>query len=177
MRRRGLVSATPRSSNSPAAWRAARGRPASWSRRRRDGGGSCRSRVQGASISTASNGGASKVERVGDDELGFELQPREIGGEALQPLGGAVDRRDTARRRARAARSCRRARRKDRRPASPGATAEEPRRQRGGGVLHPPFALGVALELGDRRMRVEAHRAGRQHDAAEPLRPAGRDRS
>ena len=54
----------------------------------------------------------------------------------------------------------------------PGSRAEKPRRKRCGGVLHPPFALRIAFELGDREMRIEAHRACRENDAAEPLRPA-----
>ena len=110
-------------------------------------------------------------ERVGDDDLGMKPQPLEIGGEHFQPLGRAVDRRDAAPAAASSAllppgaaqRSTTR---------MPGARVEQPRRQRGGGVLHPPFALRVAFELGDGRMGVEPHRAGRQHDPAEPLRPA-----
>ena len=55
----------------------------------------------------------------------------------------------------------------------PGRTLSKPSRQRGRGVLHPPFALGVAFEFGDGFMGVEANRAGRQDDPAEPFSPAG----
>ena len=49
----------------------------------------------------------------------------------------------------------------------------KPGRQRRGGVLHPPFAVGITFKSGDRRMRVEAHRAGWQDHSAKPLGPAG----
>ena len=49
--------------------------------------------------------------------------------------------------------------------------AEQPRRQRRRGVLHPPCAFGKTGQRGDRAMRDRAHRAGRQHAAAELCRP------
>ena len=51
--------------------------------------------------------------------------------------------------------------------------AEQARRQRGGGVLHPPGAFGKAGQQRDRAMRQRAHRAGRQHAAVHVLGPAG----
>src|SRR5262249_59153760 len=53
------------------------------------------------------------------------------------------------------------------RDAAPAHVAEELRRQRRGGVLHPPGALGIARELRYRSVRDRAHRAGRQHASAE----------
>ena len=55
---------------------------------------------------------------------------------------------------------------------SSGPRREQARRQSGGGVLHPPFAVRIAGKLADRRVGAQPHRACRQHDAVEPLRPA-----
>ncbi len=126
---------------------------------------------QGASTSVASKGGGVEGEGVGDDDVGVQFQPLEIGGEHLQPLGRSVDGGDRGARRGQfgALAAGRRAEVDD---ALSGMRAEKPRRQRGGGVLHPPFALRIAFELGDREMRIEAHRACRENDAAEALGPA-----
>ena len=59
-----------------------------------------------------------------------------------------------------------------------GDVAEQPRRQRRGGVLHPPFAFGETRQFGDVGGELlDAHAAGRQHDAAEPLGPELPDRT
>ena len=73
---------------------------------------------QGASSRTASKGcGGDHVEDVGGDGFGGEVQPGEVGGEALQPVGRDVDGGDAWRRHWQARRSCRRARRRGRRRA------------------------------------------------------------
>ena len=53
-----------------------------------------------------------------------------------------------------------------------GEVAEQPGRERGGGVLHPPGALAVAGKLRHRPRRGEPHRAGGRDDAAERRGPA-----
>ena len=51
--------------------------------------------------------------------------------------------------------------------------AEQARRQRGGRVLHPPLALGIAGQFRNRAGKArDAHRSGRQDDAAKGFRPA-----
>ena len=111
-------------------------------------------------------------ERVGDHDLRSEAQAREIGGKQLEPLRRAIDRRQISPRRGQfGGFSPGRGAEVD--DAHAGAGPKEPRRQRRCGVLHPPFAVPIALKLDDRRMRVEAHRAGRQDNSAEPLRPTG----
>ena len=53
--------------------------------------------------------------------------------------------------------------------------AEEPGGDRCGRVLHPPFAVRIAFEINDRALVIcKPDAPGRQHDAAEPLRPAFR---
>jgi len=59
------------------------------------------------------------IERVGNDDLRMKPEPLEIGGEHLEPLGRAVDRRPRSPRRPQAPSLCRPARRRDRRRASP----------------------------------------------------------
>ena len=126
--------------------------------------------LHGASRSTASNGGASKSERVGDHDLGVKAQAIEIGGKQLEPLGRAIDRREIGPRRSQfCGFSARRGAEVD--DPHAGSRPKEPGRQRRRGVLHPPFAVRVAFEFRDRRMGVEAHRAGRQNHSAELLGP------
>ena len=45
---------------------------------------------------------------------------------------------------------------------SPGSHGEQPRRQRGGGILHPELTALEARDLGDPRSRREPHRTGGQ---------------
>ena len=52
-----------------------------------------------------------------------------------------------------------------------GDVAEQPRRQRGGGVLHPPLPLGKARQHGHRSLQQRAHGSGRQRLAVQPRRP------
>ena len=125
---------------------------------------------QGASSSTASNGPALPLQRVGGDGLGLERQPREVFAQAGQPVGRAVDRGD-ARAGAGELRGLAAGRRAQIGDAQPAHVAEQARRQRGGGVLHPPGAFGKARQQRDRAMRDGAHRAGRQHAAAQMLGP------
>ena len=78
---------------------------------------------------------------VGRDHLGGEAQPRQI---VAQRASSRFAERSTAVTRApaaQAARSCRRAPRRDRRSSCPRTSPKQPRRQRRGGVLHPPGAL------------------------------------
>ena len=56
----------------------------------------------------------------------------------------------------------------------PRARADQPRRNCRSGVLHPPLALRIALQLCDRTMGIEPHGTGGQHDPAEPFGPARR---
>ena len=115
-------------------------------------------------------------ERVGDRDLGLEPQPAEIGGEALQPLGRAVDRRDL---RAGGGELGALAARRGAEIDDPRARrdADETRRDRRRGVLHPPFAVGVAGQLDDRRVGRKAHRAGRQRRFRRAAAPNRRGRA
>ena len=108
---------------------------------------------QGASTSTASNGPPCHCRGVGLDDLGGELQPREILPQPLEARRRAVDRGDlrAGERELRGLAARRGAEIGDgfaarRRPS----IAEQPRRQRRGGVLHPPCAVVVAGKLRDR---------------------------
>ena len=114
-----------------------------------------------------------EAQRVGDHDLGAKAQALEIGGKHLEPLGRAIDRRHVGAggRKLRGLSARGGAEVGD---AHARTRSKQLRRQRGGGVLHPPFAVGVTFELGDRFMGVEANGAGRQNDSAEPLGPAGR---
>ena len=86
-------------------------------RRRRDGGGSCRSRS--TAHRPARHRTARPAIRSRRRRPSRRARPsrREVLAHAHQPVGRAVDRGHRARRLARAGRSCRRARRKDRRRA------------------------------------------------------------
>ena len=112
-------------------------------------------------------------EHIGHPDLGGEFQPREIDAEPLQPLRRAVDGHHV---RAGGGEFGGLAAGRGAQIGDPlaGAHAEQTGRERRRRVLHPPFAVGVALELGYRLMRAQAHRAGRQHDAAQPGGPARR---
>ena len=116
--------------------------------------------LQGASSSAASNGGASKVSALATTSSASSCSRARLTARRFSRCAE----RSTAETAAPASASCAHlppgaAQRSTR--ARP-ARRQQPRRQRRGGVLHPPFALGIALELGDRRMRVEPDRAGRQ---------------
>ena len=109
-------------------------------------------------------------ERVGDDDLGVEPEALEVLCEHFQPFGRTVDgRHRRAGRGEFGALSAGRSAEID--DACAGVRLDQACRQGGGGVLHPPLALGVALEFGDGFVGVEADRAGRQHDPAKPFRP------
>ena len=112
---------------------------------------------QGASSSTASNGppchsvaSAATISACRPSRARFSRSARRA---ALAERSTAV----TCAPAARAARSCRRARRRGRRPCLPRDVAEQPRRQRGGGVLHPPGAFVVAGQPRHRPVRDGAH--------------------
>ena len=111
------------------------------------------------------------TQQVAGDELGGELQPGKVGGKTFQAGGGNVDRGD-----ARAGQRERRrlAARRGAEIGDPlaGHRTEEPRRQCGGGILHPPFAIRVTGQRLDRPRGNEPHGPVREHDAAEPFRPA-----
>ena len=83
-----------------------------------------------------------EAERVGDHDLGVQAQALEIGGEQLEPFRRAIDRRDVGARCGELGRLS----------AGRGAEIDDPharagpkklRRQRRGGVLHPPFTGAV----------------------------------
>ena len=114
-----------------------------------------------------------EVQRVGDDDLRMEFQPLEVRREHFQALGRAVDRCDACFGRRGIHRLAAR-RGAEIGDAHSGAGVEKPRRQGCGGVLHPPLAFRVAVEIDDGLVRIETHRAGRQNEPAEPLGPAGR---
>ena len=126
--------------------------------------------LHGASRSTASNGGASKVSASATTTSELRRRRAKL---AASSLSRSAERSTavtiSARRGEFGCFSARRRAEVD--DPHAGSRPEEPRRQRGGGVLHPPFAVRVAFEFRDRRVGVEAHRAGRQHQSAKPLRP------
>ena len=107
---------------------------------------------------------------VGADQLGLERQPREIFGKPAHSRRRAVD---GGNERARGGKLRRLAAGRGAKigDVAPANVAEETRRQRRGGVLHPPRARGETWQRGHRPMRDGAHRAGRQHAAVELCRP------
>ena len=127
--------------------------------------------------------GAGRIEQHGVERLGRSIRRRRRRRARLRATTGSgfpaaaasrAGARSTAVTRAPAAASCAvlppgAAQRSATR--SPRDVAEQPRRQRRRRVLHPPGALGKARQRGDGAMRDRAHRAGRQHAAAEPRRP------
>ena len=58
-----------------------------------------------------------------------------------------------------------------------GDVAEQARRQRGGGVLHPPLALGKSRQHRHRALQQRAHGPGRQCFAVQARRPLLRHRT
>ena len=74
--------------------------------------------LQGASTSVDIERRRVEGQGVGDDEFGVQLQPREIGGEPLQPFRGAIDREDARAGAGELRAFCRPARRRDRRARS-----------------------------------------------------------
>ncbi len=108
--------------------------------------------------------------RVGGDGFGRQLQAGEILPQPFEALGRAVDRGHAGAGggKLRGLAAGRGAQIGD---AQAAHVAEQPRRQRGGGVLHPPRAFVVAGERRDRAVHDRAHRSGRQHAPAERLRP------
>ncbi len=125
---------------------------------------------QGASSSTASNGSAGPFGHIGADELGSKRQPREIVAQPRQPRRRAIDRGDMGAGGGKL-RGLAAGRGAEIGDASPADIAEQPRRQRRRGVLHPPGAFGETGQRGHRAMRDRAHDAGRQHAAVEPRGP------
>src|SRR6185312_16501790 len=107
---------------------------------------------------------------VGDQTLDAEGEPREIGVEAVEPARRAVDGGDA---RAgggelrRLAAGCG----TEIDDALAGDVAEERRRHRRGGVLHPPGAGAVAGQAHDRAAAGAAQRAGRQQDGFKLVAP------
>ena len=104
---------------------------------------------------------------VGRDDLGAAAAAARDSARTRASRGAERSTAVTARRPAQAARSCRRARRTGRRRLLAAHVAEQPRRQRGGGVLHPPGAFVVA-----RQLRTSARCDGRA-----PCRSAARGRA
>ena len=126
----------------------------------------------GASSSTASNGSALPFGDVGADELGGERQPREIVAQAASSRAGE---RSTAVTCAPAAASCAVL------PPGRGAQigdAAAARRRRTAAPAAPPRRPAPTMRLRQNPAApspapcaMHAHRAGRQHPAAEPRRP------
>ena len=127
--------------------------------------------VHGASISVASNGAASKASALATTISASSRSRAEIGGEALQPLRRAIDRGNLRAGGGELRRSCRPARRRDRRPARPRATPMQTRRQAPPRRPAPTIRRRRSPAVRRSAHGSKAHRAGRQHDAAEPKRP------
>ena len=126
----------------------------------------------GASSSTASNGCSGVHFSTSAQSSSASSDSRvEIIGEPLEPRRRAVDRRHlgagSGKLRGLAA-----GRGAEIGNAKPFNVAEEPRRQRRRCVLHPPCAFGKTRQRRHRAVRDGAHRAGRQHPAAELFRPS-----
>ena len=118
-----------------------------------------------------------RIERVGlpvlrrrDHRLCFEVQSREIVVEPRHARFRSIDRGDIGARggKLRGLAAGRSAQVGDRAAAQ---IAEQARRQRSGGVLHPPFAFGISRQRRDRTGGRDPHRAGRHDAALETLRP------
>ena len=117
--------------------------------------------VQGASSRTASNGAGPPLQRVGDDDLGVHRQPAQIAHQELGASRRALERGDVGTRGGELgglAAGCRAE--VEHAPALD--LAQQPRRQGGGGILHPPGALVVAGQGVDQPAAAPAQRAGRQ---------------
>ncbi len=102
--------------------------------------------------------------------LGLQRQPRQIVAQPRHARRRAVDRGD-ARAGLRQLRGLAAGRGAEIGDGLAGDVAEQPRRQRGGGVLHPPLALGEAGQHGHRALQQRAHGAGRQRFTVQPARP------
>ena len=129
--------------------------------------------VQGASIRMPSKlrfGPFLPLGRVGHHGLGLKRKPREIVAQPRHAIGRTVDRGD-ARAGQRELRGLAARRRAEIGDALVGDVAEQPRRQRGGGVLHPPLAFGKTRQHRHRALQQRAHRSGRQHFAMQAGRP------
>ncbi len=105
-------------------------------------------------------------EEVGLNEIGREAEPLQVGVEPPHPPRRDLQRGDACTGRGELGRLATRcgAEVGDRKSCH---IAEEPCRQRRGGILDPPGALGVSRKLRDRRGRpCHAHASRGQHDAA-----------
>ena len=131
---------------------------------------------QGASSSTASNGSAVHSATSAQTSSAASDSRRDFRASRLQPRRRAIDRGDVGAGggKLRGLAAGRGAQIGD---APSGDIAEQPRRQRRRGVLHPPRAFGKAGQRGHGAVRDGAHRAGRQHAAVEPRGPDFRHRS
>ena len=129
---------------------------------------------QGASSSTASNGSPGcQLAASAEHEFGLQAEPREVLGSSrsrVVELSTA-----TTRRRRRELRGLAAGRGAEIDHALAGDVAEQPRRQRGGRVLHPPGAVGEAGKLLDAALAAGAagsRSAARGRRAARPKAPA-----
>src|SRR6185437_3219594 len=102
--------------------------------------------------------------------LDAEGEPREVRVEAVEAARRAVDRGD-ARAGGGELRRLASGRGAEIDDALAGDVAEERRRHRRGGVLHPPRAGTVARQAHDRAATGAAQRAGRQQDGFELVAP------
>ena len=114
--------------------------------------------------------GRSPGERIGHLDPGLELEALEIAAQAAGPPVRQLDRGHCGARRGQL-RGLAAGRRAQIDHSAPAYVAEQPRRQRRGGILDPPGALGVARQLLDRAARRAPHRIAVQSLAAEPRRP------
>ena len=172
----------------PSRWRAAaagtagrrawRCRRASWSTGHRDGGAPCPSTSRAhraARRRTAFRGVPGRRMSAWTISPSSRSRAR-LAASRFDPVRGDVDRRDPG---AGAGQLRRLAARRGAEigDVQAGDIAEQPRRKRGRGILHPPGALGKAGQVGNRaRQPRHPHRAGRQDDAAQAPRPSARDR-
>ena len=107
---------------------------------------------------------------VGHHGLGFQRQPRQIVAQPRHAARRTVDRGD-ARAGVRELRGLAARRGAEIGDGLAGDVAEQARRQRGGGVLHPPMAFGEARQHRHRALQQRAHRSRRQRFAVQARRP------
>ena len=125
---------------------------------------------QGASSRTASNGPACHCADVGGDGFRGQMQAGQILSQPFEAGRCAVDGDDPGAGSGELGGLAARGGAKIG-DGEAAYVAEELRRQRRGGVLDPPGAIGIARKLRDRSMHLCPYRAGRQDASAERARP------
>ena len=110
------------------------------------------------------------VARIGDHDLGGELEPREVRAQPLGAPGRDLE-RDHPGAGGGELRGLAAGRGAEVEHAAAGDVGQQAGGQRGGGVLHPPGAVAIARQLLDRAARRAAQRAAVQRRGVEPARP------